>query len=328
MIKRIWKEHKALRIIAVIILIIVIIVSGLFISVNMILSRANKARNTFAIAGQEYIEKKKMTNILLLGCDKREDLINHSGIAGQNGQTDFICLASIDWENETVYLTSIPRETVTDIHVRDNDGNVTQVESKQLCLEYAYGRSPDEGSQYMVDAVSQILGGTSIDYYCTISMGAIIGLLDDVGGVTVNVSNDCETTLWEYKAGDVVDMTGDEAYEFIHFRSIYTDYSNLDRMGRQKDFMAAFVPKLKSAIKSNYKLPWKWANKYNTYYVSNIPEYMYPFIAYAVLKYNYGFDSMTQISGIEEHRDNHDWFYVDSDGVDAMLSVTLYDRRK
>ena len=203
MIKRIWKEHKALRIIAVIILIIVIIVSGLFISVNMILSRANKARNTFAIAGQEYIEKKKMTNILLLGCDKREDLINHSGIAGQNGQTDFICLASIDWENETVYLTSIPRETVTDIHVRDNDGNVTQVESKQLCLEYAYGRSPDEGSQYMVDAVSQILGGTSIDYYCTISMGAIIGLLDDVGGVTVNVSNDCETTLWEYKAGDL-----------------------------------------------------------------------------------------------------------------------------
>ena len=70
MIKRIWKEHKALRIIAVIILIIVIIVSGLFVSVNMILSRANKDRNTFAIADQEYIEKKKMTNILLLGCDK------------------------------------------------------------------------------------------------------------------------------------------------------------------------------------------------------------------------------------------------------------------
>lgn len=326
MIKSFWGKHKAFRGFSIILLILIILLTSIGVAINISITRSQKDRNIITVDQQKYIEKKKMTNILLIGCDKRDYLINSSAVAGENGQADFICLASIDWENERVYLTSIPRETVTEVHVRDDDGNIISTEEKQICLEYAYGTSPEEGSEYMVDAVSDVLGGTSIDYYCTVSMGILMGLLDDIGGVDVTMSNDCQSNdMYSYKAGETVHMSGEEAYEFVHFRSIYVNFSNLDRMMRQRDFMLAFVPKVKETVKSDYKIIFRWIDKYKNYYCTNIPIYIYPLIGYAAMKYDYNIDNINQISGREEHIGNYDWFYVDDDGVNAMQSVTLYE---
>ncbi len=184
-------------------------------------------------------------NILVLGIDKRGSIENESGKVGDNGQADYIMVVHIEPLRRVCRVISIPRETMADVTVKASFGNGEMMQNEQICLQYAYGRSAKEGCTLMAQCIENNFG-IKIDNYAAFSMEAIVKVIDALGGVDVTMSKDYlvptkDWTDWiSYKEGETVHLSGEESYEFVHYRDIYQYYSNQERMVRQCDFLNGF----------------------------------------------------------------------------------------
>jgi LCP family protein required for cell wall assembly len=291
------------------------------------INQAANEGNVVEYQGKIYSEKKNVTNILLLGSDERDTIENDLGVIGGNGQADYICLISIDHDAKTVRMLSIPRETMVDVDHYDEEDNLTETCWEQLCLQYAYGTSSSRGCELMAEKVSELLDGTTIDYYFAISLGAVHGIIDEVGGVDITMSQDWPMEVRQFVQGETVHMTGQEAEDFIHFRDVDRYYTNVERMGRQRDFLQAFVPKMKEALKNNSKLPFTLLEKYAGYVTYNIPMTRIPGLVKAATEYTIDWDGSVQLPGEETHLGKYDSRIVDEDATRELVLSWFYDEQ-
>ncbi|MFA4942368.1 MAG: LCP family protein [Patescibacteria group bacterium] len=117
-------------------------------------------------------EKEDRINILLLGMGGE----NHDG----GYLADTIMLASLEPSTKKVALISIPR----DLTVPDSNGVWQKVNSINA---YAEAKKED-GSQATVDALSSLLD-IPIQYYVRVDFDGFISIIDELGGITVDVEN-------------------------------------------------------------------------------------------------------------------------------------------
>jgi len=118
------------------------------------------------------------TNVLLLGSDTRGNNANP-------GNTDTIILGTIDYANKTTRMLSIPR----DVSVAYTINNKTYHNSKiNQIYEDAVAYSPDhKGKKIIAQTVSQITG-EKIQYVGIIRLQGVIEVIDQIGGIEVNIS--------------------------------------------------------------------------------------------------------------------------------------------
>ncbi len=172
-------------------------------------------------------EKNKPVNILILGVD---------GVSkNDKGRSDTIMLLSYNPELKKANLISIPRDT----RIR-----LDKYGYQKINAAYAY-----EGVQGGMDAVSDLLG-IPVHYYVKIDYEGFIKLVDDVGGVKVNVPidmnyNDRAGNLHiNLKKGEQV-LDGEQALGLVRFRKGYFN-QDLGRIETQQLFMDAFIDKVTS----------------------------------------------------------------------------------
>ncbi|GGI10952.1 LCP family protein [Gottfriedia solisilvae] len=169
-------------------------------------------------------------SILFLGL---EDYVTK----GVNGRTDAIILATYNPKDQTLKTLSVPRDTYVDIV----NFNVT---SK---INGAYARG---GIQTTVQTIENFLH-VPIDYYVTVNFDGFKNIVDEVGGVTVDVPFD----FWEhtdsvprekvYFTKGMQHLNGQEAlaYSRMRKRDINNDFG---RQERQRQVLAAILNELKS----------------------------------------------------------------------------------
>ena len=166
--------------------------------------------------------------VLLLGSDSRAE---ETDVA----RADSIMLVRVDESAKQVSIVSLPRDLMIEI---DGHGTV------KLNSALTYG-----GFSGAIDAVSE-LAGVDISYYATIYFSGFEELVDDLGGVTVEVP---EGTYYEgvwVEAGDAVEIDGEEALVLARCRhgnppdeGAYAagDYQ---RTANQRNLMKAIVKKI------------------------------------------------------------------------------------
>jgi len=108
-------------------------------------------------------------SILLLG-------IEDYTTGGANGRTDSIIVATVNPKDQTVNLLSIPRDTMVYQEHRDKEDKINHA--------YVFG-----GKEATIDAVEGLLD-IPIDYYATVNFNGFKEIVDEVGGVTVEVPFD------------------------------------------------------------------------------------------------------------------------------------------
>ncbi|MEI6836125.1 MAG: LCP family protein [Candidatus Falkowbacteria bacterium] len=123
-------------------------------------------------------EENDRINILLLGMGGK----NHDGAY----LTDTIMLVSIKPSTKQVAMISIPR----DMTVPVEDGSWRKINSINANAE---AKQPGSGGAATTKAISDLLG-TPITYYVRADFDGFINIVDEMGGVTVNV----EHTLDDY----------------------------------------------------------------------------------------------------------------------------------
>ena len=231
------RGRKAILIVAVLLLVIVLIYSGLRLMESTV-SRAPTGategyhKKTIIRDGVEYYPRLDVTVLLVSGIDETGPMVD-SGSYNNPGEADMVSLLIFSEEKQCVDILSLNRDTMMDIPVMGINGKPAGSIKGQLALAHTYGSGLKDSSENLKKCVSDFLYGIDIDYYLTMNMDAIAILNDGIGGVTVNVKDDFSQVDASIPMGQVT-LTGKQAVTFVRTRMGVGNQLNLSRMERHK----------------------------------------------------------------------------------------------
>jgi len=220
--------------------------------------------------GKEYTYNDHLSNFLFLGIDSREKAETQVGKADA-GQADAIFLVSWDRVDHSLTGITIPRDTITEIEIFDQEGNSAGKSQDHINLAYAYGDGDRKSCELMEEAVSNLLYGIPIQGYCSINMDGIPVLTEAVGGVTVTVPDDSLTGVNpQWTQGSQIQLTPENVEDFVRYRDTSVSQSALGRMERQQIFLNAYAQKAQEIYGQNPSLITELYTSLEDYMVTNI----------------------------------------------------------
>jgi polyisoprenyl-teichoic acid--peptidoglycan teichoic acid transferase len=177
-------------------------------------------------------------NVLLLGLDDGDP-----DNPGSPQRSDTMIVASINPEDKTVNLLSIPRDSKTSIPGRQGYDKITEA--------FFYG-----GPNLSVRTV-ETYWGIPIDYYVVLNWNAFIKTVDILGGVDIDVEHDMNyddpyENLHIHLAKGYQHLNGEKAGEYVRFR--HDELGDIGRVKRQQHFLSALTSEMLQT-KSILKLP-------------------------------------------------------------------------
>lgn len=202
------------------------------------------------IANSAKIVNKQPISVLVLGVDQ--------GIEGRHdrGNSDTLILATANPQKNTATMTSIPRDTLTDI--KGDPGN--KYFMFRVNSAYEIG-----GSAASVKTVKSMLN-VPIDYYVEVNMKALRSLVNAVGGVDVNVPFDFSYDWCDFHKGKQ-HLNGRHAVAYVRMRK-EDPRGDYGRQLRQRQVITAIAHKAMSVNTiSNYR---KLVDIFNKYVKTNL----------------------------------------------------------
>lgn len=159
--------------------------------------------------------------LLCMGIDKTEERESWLGVY----RTDTIVLTRIDLDKKRIKLLSIPRDTYTFVPVENKNDKINHA--------YAFGSLQNNGVQACIDAVHYLIGRNVVDYYFLMDMEPIPKIVDQIGGVMIDVEIDMKDHGANLSKG-MQRLNGQQAFDYIHWR--YSANGDIDRIKRQQKF--------------------------------------------------------------------------------------------
>ena len=275
--------------------------------------------------GRKYRYNENLINILLMGIDQRtEQVKEQKSESGGSGQADAIVLLTIDSEAQTMKLTAIPRDTITEISVRDASGNSAGKSKNHLALAYAYGDGGMESGELSVEAVSNLLYQLPIHGFAVIRMDAVEKLNDSVGGVTVTVPEAMEMNGITYEAGQTLNLTGSQALSYVRARDMEAAGANLQRMERQKGYAVSFIQSAKQALQKEPTLAVQLYQEITADMVTSIGMDEAVYLASMLPQLKFSVDDIQTVQGTIRQGKKYEEFYADEDALQELILNTFY----
>ncbi|PAQ12878.1 LytR family transcriptional regulator [Bacillaceae bacterium SAOS 7] len=229
------KKSKKKLFLIVVLLILAIGGGAVFAAYSVINNALDGIVNEHALKKSEKREEevslknKEAFTVLLLGVDERE---------GDRGRSDTMLLMSVNGEENSVKMLSIPRDTRVEIVGKGTEDKINHA--------YAFG-----GVDMSAKTVEQFLD-VPVDYYVEINMDGFKDLVDAVGGIEVEntfaFTYDGET----FPKGTIT-LTGEEALKYTRMR--YEDpQGDFGRQARQRQVIQGILDKgasMTSVLKYN-----------------------------------------------------------------------------
>lgn len=275
--------------------------------------------------GKKYRYNKELINILCLGIDKTtEEIEGQPKVSGGSGQADAIVLVTLDPTAQTMKMTAIPRDTITEIETYDASGNSVGKSKNHLALAYAYGDGGKKSGELTVAAVSNLLYQLPIHGYAAIRMDAVEKLNDSVGGVTVTLPEEMQINGVTYEAGQSVILTGSQALSYVRTRDIEAAGANLQRMERQKGYAVSFIQSAKQALKKNPTLAATLYQDITADMVTNIGLDEAVYLASMLPQMRFSAEDIQTVQGTIRQGKKYEEYYADEDALQALILDTFY----
>ncbi len=180
------------------------------------------------------------TNILIFGTSGY-DMSGSVGYGEHDGSqlTDSIMVVSVDQESRDVAMVSLPR----DLYV----GNTCTATGKVNEVYYCSNLSGDDeaGGANALKATMKEIFDLDIQYRVHVDWGALVQIVDGLGGITVTLDEDIEDdwTGTFIKAGEPVTLNGERALGLARARH-GTEMGDFTRGNSQQKILAAIQNKL------------------------------------------------------------------------------------
>lgn len=224
-IKRKRRLRSKLRFVIFILLLIGLFAGG-FVAANTYLWPLLTGKGNVADTGgakEDPIAKLPSINVLLMAVDERD---------GDSSQlTDTMILANINNKDNRISLLSIPRDTKV---------NLPRYGVNKINAAAVYG-----GPELAMETVSNLVG-MPVDYYVLTNFNGFKGIVDALGGVTLDVEKDMYHHEKAYggaydinlKKG-VQKLDGEHALMYVRYRS--DELGDITRTQRQQKLLAAIA---------------------------------------------------------------------------------------
>lgn len=237
------KKHKVFRRFLTVVLVLLLAVVGLwYVTISHLYDKVEYTPTEILV--DQPMKEEGVTNILLIGNDSRAN--------GEDGRSDAMILVSISNQTKTIYLTSLLR----DIYVE-----IPGHESNRLNAAYAFG-----GPELLLETIKQNLD-IEVNRYVQVNFQAFANLIDAVGGVELELTNDevqlVNAYLNEYNmlenrpidtdylptdASGLLHLNGPQALAYSRNRYIGSDFG---RTERQRKILEAVFHQLPSSVLTN-----------------------------------------------------------------------------
>lgn len=308
------KGKKAIIIISIIMCIVLLLVSGFFAALYFG-KISLRGKSEPSLPGESYEDadayyngvaynyNNKLINILLIGVDE------YKPAEGDIHQSDSLNLISLDTEAKKLNIIPISRNTLTQVDSYDINGNFFGTSKQQICYAYTYSDDDKKSSENTVKAVSNLFYGLPISGYYTIFMDSLGDIVDSVGGVPMQITEDMTVVDPSMVEGANVRVNGENAMYFLRYR---TD-SNAPRLERQKIFIKNFLGEAKNACLKDISLPVKMYNKLASNTVTDITSASAAYLASEAIKCEFKIHNIEGVTGTdgtyETFTPNEDSFY-------------------
>jgi polyisoprenyl-teichoic acid--peptidoglycan teichoic acid transferase len=161
-------------------------------------------------------KEKDPFSVLMLGVDQR---------GNDRGRSDTIIVLTVNPNNNSVKMLSIPRDTRTEIVGKGKQDKINHA--------YAFGGVP-----MAIDTVENFLD-IPIDYYIQVNMEGFKDIVDAVGGVTVRNDLDFSYGGFHFAKGEI-NLNGEEALAFARMRK-EDPRGDFGRQTRQRQIIQAVI---------------------------------------------------------------------------------------
>lgn len=183
------------------------------------------------------------TNLLILGSDSRAgDNARLDGGDVSGARSDTALMVHVSENRTKAIAVSIPRDTLVDRPSCTTADGEKVGPATRVMFNSVYATA---GSACVVKTVEQ-MSGVRIDHLLEIDFAGFKELVDDIGGVTVDVRERIHDT----KGGFTLEpgthrLNGTDSLRFVRTRYGYRDGSDLGRIGLQQQFLIALVREIK-----------------------------------------------------------------------------------
>jgi LCP family protein required for cell wall assembly len=310
---------------AVLLLVLILLYSGLRILEATVLNSGSYAdpqivSKTITRDGIDYYPRRDITVMMLLGIDQAGP-VTDSGTFTNPGTSDAVMLLIFDEKNETWSILQLNRDTMMDIPVLGLGGKEAGTIFAQLALAHTYGSGLEDSCLNTRRAVSNFLGGISIDYYISANMDAVAIVNDAVGGVTVTVTDDFSDVDQTIPMGQVT-LRGEQALSFVRDRQNVGDQKHVSRMERHREYMEGFTEALRGKLKEGSGFVVETYSAVAPYLVSDCP--ISSLTAMIERYQDYQFTGVITPEGQSTVGKEYCEFYADEQKLDELVIDLFY----
>ena len=173
----------------------------------------------------EIIQEEHITNILLIGQDRRP---------GQKRQrSDAMILCTVNTETKTLTMTSFLRDT----YVQFPEFNGKKYSANRLNVPYAIG------GMEMLDDCLKLNFGIEVDHNIEVDFSGFRNVVDALGGVDMELTRSEARHLGGGLKEGMNHLTGEQALEYARIRKLDNDFG---RTNRQRKVLMAIVEQVRT----------------------------------------------------------------------------------
>lgn len=266
--------------------------------------------------GKEYRYNTGLKMLLFLGIDSEN--------TNEEGQADMISLAIFDRYKKSIKILMISRDSMVDIHQYDAAGNDLGWNQQHLALAYSYGKNPKHSSILTLQAVSKVLGNIPIVNYITLSTSNIKVFQDIVGNLTITLDDDYTDVNKKYLKNTTITLPSDEAETFVRYRDTTKDYSNEERMKRQKLYIEAYIEALKEYL--TYDREQTIEKMYHLYQQieTNLTKNEIENFVEMIMTYSFIKEDIFTLEGTNQLGAYHDEFIINEEKLEELIVQLFY----
>lgn len=328
------RRKDAIRAIVAVILLVVVVAIAFFVIKNWEHNQYDDVSADAAVTSEttteerkhvtydsiDYVQREGLQTWLLMGIDASGEAIGTESYIG-GGQADVQMLLVVDHINNTWRILQLNRDSMVEVPVLGVTGKVIGTEFEQLTLAHSYGDGKKRSCENTVNTVSNLFNGQKIDGYMALNMDAVAILNDMVGGVPVEITSDFSAVDSSLQEGTVVILRGDQALTFVRARRDVDDQSNLSRMARQRQYLAALEKQMKKqdadfAVRAYDALFDYMVTNMGSKTVTELGQYMK----------DYTEQDLLTIDGETKVEDGHIAYYLDNDSLEQTMLTLFYEK--
>lgn len=273
--------------------------------------------------GEKYVYNRDIITLLFLGIDKTGTVAPaEDGISG--GQSDAMFLLTLNPHTMIMEIIAIPRDTIAEIDLYDRAGNYTYSGYAQICLQHAYGDAMSVSNERAKKAVSRLFYDLPIHSVTSVNLGAIPGINDAFGGITLDSLYTFSDEGWDFVEGQTVTLLGRGAYSYIHYRDTSRHFTAGERLARQKQYITLFMDKAMNEVRQNLGKVIEVYNAVADYVVTDLGISDMTYLASELVKYQFG--GIYTLEGSVDTSRRTERYYLDKDVFYRMIIEKFYER--